>query len=340
MLRVSGVFVVALGVAFGCSSQSTDDLMERGPRGFVEDDSDFGACVEFVAARCERVASCGGEADEDGCLRTALGACPDELFGVGSSFTRAGAVACADEWRAFDCDALRRFEVPPCAEAAGSLTDGEACFSSAQCEGGCLKGGGTECGTCVPVVDDVEECRPDATVCPGLATCERSGCASIVSRVPCEVRCAGDEVCVEEECVARSVEGGDCLRGLAGPDLFRFCSESDLVCVEGKCASRDGLPDEGEPCLEQYEGGARLFLCRDGLVCDGGETCQPPRLGEKCLGAGDDCGVAMVCVDGRCAERLNYRQQGCDDTFTRCEPGTECRDGVCLGPEAASRCGG
>lgn len=340
MVRVSGVLAVALGAALGCSSESAEDSTERGPRGFVEDDSDFGACVEYVAARCERIASCGGEADEDVCLRQALDACPDEVFGVGSSFTKEEAVVCADAWREFGCEELRRFEVPACAEVAGSRTEGEGCFSSAQCEGGCLKEGGSECGVCVPVVEGEEVCRPDASLCPGVATCERSGCVSAVPEVACAGRCAESEVCVEEECVARSVEGADCLRGLAGPDIVSFCSESDLVCVEGKCESRGGLPDEGEPCLEQYDGGARLFLCRDGLVCDGTGKCQLPRLGENCLGSGDDCGAAMVCVDGRCAERLKYRQEGCDDSFTRCEPGTECLDGVCLGPEAASRCGG
>lgn len=72
--------------------------------------------------------------------------------------------------------------------------------------------------------------------------------------------------------------------------------------------------------------------CAPGLLCDE-DTCQVAKLGGPCLGRYNECGGELVCADHVCVERIRYRQQGCNDDNTQCDPGLECQDNVCLGPK-------
>jgi hypothetical protein len=61
-----------------------------------------------------------------------------------------------------------------------------------------------------------------------------------------------------------------CLKGLAGPDIYEYCADSAMACVDGQCRPRESLPGEGEDCLVQFNGGSREELCAPGLSCTDG----------------------------------------------------------------------
>lgn len=331
--RALCIVLVSLGLVFACGSPpdyiETTNSPPRGPREYVEDDSLFRACVELVAARCERKLACGGDNDaRDYCVRSAALNCPDEVFGPGSNFTREGALACVDEWRDFDCDALRHQEQPACASLAGNLADGEPCLYSSQCQHGCLQFG-TPCGYCAPWAEPGGGCVEGVNVCRGLSTCFEETCVAEVFDEPCGGPCAETEVCVYGRCSAPSQVGGACAEGQTGPDIFHYCTEPGLLCLEGTCQPQDVLPGEGESCLIMFNGGSRFSLCRQGLFCTDDGTCVQPKLGGPCVGIGQQCGEGQVCFEDVCVERLQYRQQGCEDTYTHCDKGTECRDNAC-----------
>lgn len=359
LIRGLVLFTSTLALPFACSSESGDaeprdsvdlslggatgsgtggaepgDSMERGPRDFVEDDSEFRSCVEFVAARCARRAECSGSDRTAQCLVDAAFECPDELFGPGSNFTKEGALACADEWRTFDCDALRAYEVPACAATAGSRADGEECLFTSQCQNGCLRPA-TGCGVCAPWAEPTSGCAQGTSVCPGLSACSEGTCVMQVADEPCDGQCSEDEACdvraSVQTCVERSHRGGVCVEGQAGPDLLYYCTEEDLVCIDSRCQSRESLPGEGETCLDYFNGGSQQRLCRPGLACADDGICQKPKPGDACVGVTQGCGTDQVCIEGICLERLQYRQQGCEDSFTHCDVGTSCQDNACLG---------
>lgn len=313
-----------------------DGLMSRSSRAYVVDDSTFGACVQLVSARCERVRECEGRAASSiDCLRAAIARCPEEVFADGGNFTMEMAKDCAKDWESFDCESLRNFDVPACANIAGELPDGEACYSSAQCKNGCSPLLDTACGVCAPYVSSDSACSVGADTCPGYSICLRGACLALVGEPSCDGGCSADQVCFEEHCVVPPSPGEPCAQEGQAPYSWGVCPGGELRCVAGICRSSDDFPKEGAPCLVESNVTGLLEYCAPGLICDD-DTCQMAKLGGPCLGQYDECGDELICDDDVCVERIRYRQQGCSDINTQCDPGLECRDNVCLGPRKST----
>ncbi len=179
--------------------------------------------------------------------------------------------------------------------------------------------------TCVDGVGPMSGPAPEGTAC-GAMVCDGGGnCVECNTPADCG---AGNQLCLEQQCVAMS-----CMDGvLSGNETDTDCGGDCLPC---------GV---GDDCQEPTD-------CTS-LVCEGSngnETCQAPscddgvqngsETDEDCGGSCQQgCGVGETCVDASdCAAQLNYCH--CEAATCTCEIPT-CFDLVMNGQEVDVDCGG
>jgi len=163
--------------------------------------------------------------------------------------------------------------------------------------------GGT-CGDC-PAGQECTSCWHDNEG-PVVPTC----CPT------CETLCAGFEC------------------GEAENDCASFCSDYDVTCDCGDCASGQACT-EGVCVAQDRLCGEYRVLCGDGFVCYDGQCCQPTCTNKDCGpdGCGGECGLcavnALCTIDSKCVcipdcKDKECGDDGCGGTCGECSDGEEC----------------
>lgn len=262
--------------------------------------SDGLACFTYMAAVCERYATCRRLPQvAQGCLGLGAG-CRDEFLVEGSTRTAENLLSCSEEYADFDCERLLRGQSPACA-TPGTLPGGAHCQGHMACQSSFCDEDEAGERRCYALAQNGGEC-PSRTLCPPGQGCEGGRCETIE---------------------ALSLESGNAPQGATGDPCYEtsYCQEG-LFCLfsasldEGTCAeppqasvpcvsdrpfvadaprticdlesycSEDGmceaLPTIGEPCAVRSDGA--LPVCRAGSYCEPrSELCEEPRAaGASC----------------------------------------------------------
>jgi hypothetical protein len=326
----------------------------------------YGACVAYFRAQCNRGAVCRGYGPGSDPCPTVTDSCPDVHFSTGSLRTVEGLQACARTWEQHPCPEVLAGHPPTCA-IAGSLADGAGCIFDTQCSGGFCAGVAHDpahpaCGTCGQRALSGGVCR-EYDSCPYGEECHDGRCTQLPpSGLPAGAVCERFGDCLAPNyCLADASDPSDAGRTMRcrplpvlGQPCTEFCNGS-LCTAAHRCET---YPPAGAPCKREANIYSRRFYCDAASVCDeaapGGPTCRPrPAAGGACKADAryleqHECAAGLVCAcadagctTGVCVER---RQVGdaCDDGKGRCVPGTECRDGHCVAAwqgVVARRCG-
>lgn len=251
-------------------------------------------------AQCERAVACRLMPDADTCKATlradrwAAEAVAAVSFGDLTYDPKAGQ-SCVDTLAAFTCES---FELIPdgvrdvCDPVFGNRRgEGEACKSTAQCEGvsstcegacggGCCEGlckgaaalgqEGDECGEELPECGDELRCQFDdvemLNLCKPLAG----------PNEPCsEGQCIDGYACdaTTAKCFKQALTGAQCNPTLASACASRgeFCDVDTAKCI--------ALPVPGEPCATNP---TLANSCVAYGICDGTNCTSLPNVGEEC----------------------------------------------------------
>ncbi len=296
-LRSAGVLLVGLAPLVSlaaCGDSSTEPVAKELP--FEQ----FGDA--YRDAQCERAVACRLMPDADTCKATlradrwAAEAVAAVSFGDLTYDPKAGQ-SCVDTLAAFTCES---FELIPdgvrdvCDPVFGNRRgEGEACKSTAQCEGvsstcegacggGCCEGlckgaaalgqEGDECGEELPECGDELRCQFDdvemLNLCKPLAG----------PNEPCsEGQCIDGYACdaTTAKCFKQALTGAQCNPTLASACASRgeFCDVDTAKCI--------ALPVPGDACATNT---TLVNTCVAYGFCDG-TTCQTlPTVGDACLG--------------------------------------------------------
>jgi hypothetical protein len=269
------------------------------------------AASDAANAYCALVETCApayltlGMGDVATC-QTAFAANVMALFGAnGAPITPADVEACAQAIPNVSCsDILSRKSSPAC-RFMGTLPDGSACASDAQCSGGrCRVPGGAVCGSCGSHSAPGGACSVDDDCADGTH-CASSACVAYGQEgSSCDAghACRPDLGCKSGTCAAPSPAGTACKDSSECDSLHGvFCNPTTTMCETTTFAP------SGQAC--GLVSGA-LTLCRgpQGL-CTGAVapkyqgTCAAasPQGGACDATNGPTCGAFMVCVNGSCA---------------------------------------
>lgn len=307
--------------------------------------SDGLACFTYMAAVCERYATCRHLPQvAQGCL--ALGAgCRNEFLVEGSTRTAENLLSCSGDYADFDCERLLRGQSPACA-TQGTLPGGALCQGHMACQSSFCDEDDAGESRCYALAASGGAC-PSRTLCPPGEGCVGGRCETIEALTlesgnapqgatfdPCYetsycqeglfclfTESLDEGTCAEpphafEPCASDRAFVADAPREVC--DLETYCS-ADSVC--------ETLPTIGEPCAARSD--AALRLCRAGTYCnaESGICTEPRVLGASCrqptafsstsgIAIAPECDAAagLVCV---CPTELS------------CEPGFgQCRRGV------------
>jgi hypothetical protein len=312
------------------------------------------ACIEYVGVQYTRIQECHHEPlPTDAELLRFTRSCPEIMLSHGSSRTPDSLIACAEDWRTFDCAALLRGEFPPCA-TPGTRDVGEPCDWDSQCgQTNCYRTAEDPCGMCAPRVGEGERCVTnhvsgiDSIGCEEPLDCDAPTGGETVTEGVCAPRvlptprallgepcddasdCVAEAFCGEAaaggttRCEARRATGESCAQVSSSCEQGDYCAEDDICRTE---------PIDGEPCGVSSSGSP---TCAYGHRCGTSSMCERflRELGESCEPASTCSGDEPCdCVDDACTDRICKHLAGprepCDATVL-CHDGTQCRAGVC-----------
>ena len=277
-----------------------------GPGGGISPCSDyFDACVTLQN-------ECVGVEIFDARQRSAwVQYCNAIIAAPGAAGLSSGLATCTAAVQAAQCGGA---DVVSTCYARGTLPDGAACASDAQCAGGLctnLKQSNPaselECGVCATYVGvgspcglGVGQCDPSTSVCMSGST-DGSTTPTCVALLGAGAACNGVVGSCQptlscdtstQVCVAPPTQGQPCTPNVTNCEI-------PLRCANGTCAP--GL-QQGAACIG-YE-------CAPGLNCTGTTpTCEQPAivqapsvLGTPCTVGAHTCGKFALCINGQCAE--------------------------------------
>jgi hypothetical protein len=256
-------------------------------------------------------------ADQADCVKKQSDICVAALFSDGSNQTLEGLKACGDAIPSpIPCSAAIQNLVEgigpaSCESVAGNRDNGQSCEWAPQCKSRlCLAEKGKICGTC----DTFVELDGDCTTKP----------------------CVTGLVCSAGVCVTPGKEGDSC-NGLTAPCL------SSLSCSKGKCVPQKNVGDSCSP-TDVLACGYDHFCNTKTQQC--GAFANLRTVGQTCGiladGTYDTCVHGAVCritnanaYTGVC-DTAAKETDACDDSIdytsgTRCETGTVCVSGICVG---------
>jgi hypothetical protein len=213
------------------------------------------ACADSARARCQRFDACSNNTynaihygDEPTCESALTSTCLTNLGAPGTGATPATVEACAQAIPGESCaDYFGQNPPAACATPVGTIANGSACATSAQCQSTfCAVGASSLCGVCaaVPAVGATCSVAADCGSRGGL-TCQNGACAAFVASggacgkdAPCAPgfscvgatktasgTCQADGATVGASCDAKQATGPKC-----DPDL-------DLVCIASMCSA-------------------------------------------------------------------------------------------------------
>lgn len=345
--RVTAWVVVAVTVGCGQSQQpaSPDAALDAALQDAAQPDVPIDAppladlCAAEAEARCHDLDSCGAYLDrsryrdESDCRARSKVECLDQATLPGIVDPAPRIVACTKAMNELSCEDRKVTIVPPgCApmpyDAVGTLPDGAACRSHAQCASGACANSWApygssgpqwpNCGACgvVPRVGspctDNSQCYGSGELPAPHLACDpvAHACVAVKEGMPCGTSPPSGCVCRAGVCDLPSVrEGGfcdpthGCAAGLYCDTTTNACRPFALSYVGGAC---------DDPTTVDFP----THLCRGDSYCDGG-GCVPVEIGATCVfgGTTNVCGNRASCV------------RGADKKF-RCTP----LEGLCRGP--------
>lgn len=252
----------------------------------------------FVTLAWGSVATCEQRAKID---------CVPKLNANGTSQTPSQLSQCATDAKSMTCeDALGRNSPVSCHTQPGTLADGAACGTDAQCKGRlCRLSAGSVCGAC-------------STIGAAGAACER------------DEDCDNGLACADKKCVTLGKAGAPC-------SATQPCTRS-LSCNKGTCATPIAAGGTCEPNTDQSQNpcdAAKGFYCHfQTKVCTevasaaaGGQCGLVNNNIALCTG-GSDCKVSMG-LAGTC-QATAADGATCDDTKgPKCAAPARCASGVC-----------
>jgi hypothetical protein len=257
------------------------------------------------------------DVDEEACRKTRKASCDAEGALPGAEPLARSRAACAAAMEEMSCRAWNGDEPIEACTAKGSLADGDACVSWAQCASGyCNTHWPSRCGTCAT--------RPKiGERCPDYA-CERGAHCDSDDKT-CKALAKKGSTCKED---------WDCVHG--------------LVCAKKAKAKHDpgvcGEPlHSGEPCVDPWSS-----TPAGAPTSDAGPRPSSPldllRGDEGPRGEGEirscDYAAGLDCVRGRCGPVEFHSPGEACATGDRCKGGS-CRDGKCVRHrEAGESCAG
>ncbi|HXI59883.1 MAG TPA: Dickkopf N-terminal cysteine-rich domain-containing protein [Polyangia bacterium] len=237
--------------------------------------------------------------DEATCRQRLTLSCLANAFGPGTTTDPQARSMCGDMIAAADCHS----SVPDvCRGTAGTLADGDGCFSDRQCQSGYCQYWGL-CGVCTARAGAGQPCADD-NACPTGMFCSPSSTGGICRAYSklgqsCDgryQRCEDGLSCYAGGCVPGRKEGDACQQAV---DCFNAIDS--LYCGPSHTCERPGVSDPGGPC--GYRDGKEIG-CAGSAECKGlvniGDQgiCAAPALD------GDECEYGCLpparCVDRKC----------------------------------------
>lgn len=259
------------------------------------------------------------------------------------------------------CEDLLDRMRPECeAAGAGTIADGSACDSDAECAGvaSFCKVDAACPGTCTPLLGAGESCKSDGECANGLECSEQTRRCAAPSKAGADCGggvapdCAPGLFCLGEDDSKKQAGTCKTLSETFSAKLGAECSfngpfcETGAVCAftggaQGKCTtvvasggscslSLPGQCPAGEYCpltLAEYLGGQTSATCA-ALPKAGSRCAQGPLFGINCE-AGSACGADGIC-------RSVQRPGGPCDSNAVCASGL-CKDGGCVADTACNR---
>jgi len=300
--------------AGGTASEPTDDdaAGSAGAKGDSSKDP-TDACGEYARAVCHKIAACNAWVissyfeSEAACVKryTEAVGCVGSFALRGTSRTVAQLEACTvatnrstcAEWLDEDATALAS-----CTAEPGSLSNGAACGSDAQCQSGHCRSA-DDCGVCGPAPGPGDACSGADACAPGFG-CTNGVCA--------RVKQAGDA------CDSRA----DC--------------PNSLTCNAGRCAAAKGA---GETCTDDAcDGHAGVNcvndVCRTTQYAAPGQPCDLAN-GVDCA-AGGFCRLSASGLQGTCVAPAKDGESCDDQEGPRCLLWASCTGGYCKVADAAA----
>jgi uncharacterized protein (TIGR03382 family) len=194
---------------------------------------------------------------------------------------------CVTEGEGVRCDV-------PCSDASDCPADLPVC-ASGSCDAGCTSSAdcaaGQVCSQSMCIDDEPPAGCTNNSQCPGIAICVVGDCVN----VECEqdANCVGDDVCVDNTCVA-GVPGGEG-EGEGGGNTNDCQDDGDCRvnedCVAGTCEPRGSLDD-----------------CTRDRDCTDDEICEDDLCIEAECSRDNDCDDDEECDGGRC-ERVREEEE-------------------------------
>ncbi len=263
-----------------------------------------------------------------------LAICKAALAAPGTSITQGMLANCASAVNGTTLCSLN--DIAACKPGPGSLADGTACGSDAQCASGDCKTtttNGLSCGTCVKTAKEGEACNvaPTNTACATDLRCDKNVCVKNVTIPP------------GGTCSFTGSPGSNCAAGTA-------CNAPPTPNATGTCAP---IPKEGQPCtttcdtnlvcsnsvcIARVDVGAACTTnsqCKNGLYCDTTtKTCATTKIakvGEPCGTTGTKCDAGLACTsNGTSSTCVALKRNGEACTANdRCAEFLNCINGVC-----------
>lgn len=289
----SWVCACALGLTSACSGSNNNSS-----------GGGSGNCNSYSTALCNKFEQCAPldlqlvYGDVQTCIARSVMSC-----NAGMTLTPvppAQLSACSSAVSQLDCQVFVRGNSQPEACAfTGSLANGKACGSEAQCQSGyCNLTNGT-CGTCAPRATTGGACTSTYGCQNGLVCNSSKVCAKpLASGGSCTATsdCAAGLVCVSGKCAAPVALGQPCTLGACNEDVGEFCN--------GQVCAKLQLAATGQPCG---------FVNGKEVECSGGGTCRlaqgqqqgtcvaPAKDGASCDATnGPDCLSPASCDNGKC----------------------------------------
>ncbi len=310
------------------------------------------ACAGYFDALANLESRCGGKLALSPFApmyrSTFVTVCDNLVTANGSNVTVTYLNRCASATHAASCDTLD--DLSACQTPPGTLADGTACQSEAQCSGGACTPSATTTGTMI------------CGVCSSLAAAGQPCGQATTTNLACAhgLDCLSDNGTDPPTCLATSVipVGGACASGVTPGShcaTGATCASASSGANANVCTR---LPTQGEPCLD----GA---ACHSGLTCVSavctarvgvggacttGSECQPQLFCDSntqkcanytvaqatasCSGEGIECAAGLYCLSTTrvCTP---FSQAGGSCSGLQCAPFLACVNTVCVVPDPA-----
>lgn len=270
------------------------------------------ACTDADKVLCDKINSCAPllvqseYGDSATCQsRTKLG-CTPSFSAPGTSATPANLESCAKDAANLSCADLVNNNPPAsCKTKPGTVMNGGACGTDAQCAGGyCIIDANTGCGTCGTRIAAGGACdKPGQAACDYGTECIGGTCkapGNTGDKCAANADCGFGLVCKSMACAPGDAAGAACTTNLMNGDnncdstKGLYCAPKTMQCTAVKTAMVGGacgfnvMAGDYTVCVGSFckpgamglQGTCTAYVA-DGGMCSPTDSCQAPA---KCIG--------------------------------------------------------